>query len=489
MSTGGSKSYEPSLGHFNTAAIERIDYAIASAKRHGVRLIIPLTDNWPYYHGGKWDFVNWEGKSPDNKCARGNVGGTCCSPSTPTSKKCPFYTDNSTIVAFRHYVSALLNHTNQYTLTRLADEEAILAWETGNELVGSNPQWTTSLGEFIKKDLGAKQLVMDGRDEIREGSDPAFLAIPSVDMITDHYYGSLENGQTSFVSSDAAAAAKAGKVYTVGEYGWEKNGLRDFLEEVENNTAVSGDLYWSFFPHADGGGFVSHGDGHTLHYPGDGTRMRKAAALLRGHAFRMQGVPVPPHSLPSAPVLLSAAGGCVRWQGAVAAAAYTVERQEGGTSGKWVVICDKCAADSPTGWLDTTYSGQATTYRATAVNLDGKLGKASAPMAARGAPSTKCAPPTPTPAPRPPTPQPPAAKCAFQQSEDCSGGSGPAGEKPAASQQVCCEICAAADHCGSAIYQAPSGKCFLKPSDCTPVQKQGVSRCVPTKVKSALQFE
>jgi hypothetical protein len=32
VSTGNSKSYEPSLGEFNNAAIERIDYAIATVR-------------------------------------------------------------------------------------------------------------------------------------------------------------------------------------------------------------------------------------------------------------------------------------------------------------------------------------------------------------------------------------------------------------------------------------------------------------------------
>lgn len=36
-----------------------IDYAIFAARNYGLRLIIPLTDDYAYYHGGKGDFVRW----------------------------------------------------------------------------------------------------------------------------------------------------------------------------------------------------------------------------------------------------------------------------------------------------------------------------------------------------------------------------------------------------------------------------------------------
>jgi mannan endo-1,4-beta-mannosidase len=73
------------------------------------------------------------------------------------------------------------------------------------------------------------------------------------------------------VAKDSAAASKANKVYTVGEYGWEgdNKNLARFLKEVEENEDVAGDMYWSFFPHSDDGGYVDHNDGYTLHYPGN----------------------------------------------------------------------------------------------------------------------------------------------------------------------------------------------------------------------------
>eukprot|EP00935_MAST-01C_sp_MAST-1C-sp1_P002188 g2188.t1 len=519
VSTGNSKSFEPSLDTFNAAAIERIDYAIASAKKHGVRLIIPLTDNWPYYHGGKWNFVSWEQDLADDddeggsggECARGTVGGTCCSPDTPKSRQCAFYANSSVVGAFKGYIQSLLNHTNQYTSIRLADEPTVLAWETGNELVGSNVEWTTEIARFIKEDLGAKQLVMDGRDEIREGSNQSFLAIRGVDLITDHYYSSLVPAKTGFVGANSRAAASAGKAYTVGEYGWEQGGLADFLHGVEANEDVAGDLYWSFFPHADGGGFVKHGDGHTLHYPGDTPSMQRAVQLLRAHGYAMQGLATPPaHATPAAPTLLSVDAGCVRWRGAAASANYTIQRKGQGQT-DWQTVCDACVTDLSGGaWPDKTYtpgSRAQYSYRIAGVNLDGVTGPYSSPMpsswsdaavaplAGPGAGAGTCGPPPPTPPKPTPPPTPPApvpaASCSFQTDQDCNGGSGPAGLlQGITSAQACCNECAAKakrvkDGCGCAIFQAAQSKCFLKPTDCTPTAKKGVVRCVP-KPTSAL---
>ena len=43
------------------------------------------------------------------------------------------------------------------------DDPAILAWETGNELYYPTLPWTLELAKLIKQDIGAKQLIMDGK--------------------------------------------------------------------------------------------------------------------------------------------------------------------------------------------------------------------------------------------------------------------------------------------------------------------------------------
>jgi len=64
VSTGDPHSLEPSLDEFNDRAFATIDYAIAQAGRLGLRLMVPLTDNWDYYHGGRADFTSTLRPSP-----------------------------------------------------------------------------------------------------------------------------------------------------------------------------------------------------------------------------------------------------------------------------------------------------------------------------------------------------------------------------------------------------------------------------------------
>lgn len=61
ISVGCSLCMEPALNVFNQTAIQHVDYALLAARQHHIRLIIPLTDNWHYYHGGKHNFTDWRG--------------------------------------------------------------------------------------------------------------------------------------------------------------------------------------------------------------------------------------------------------------------------------------------------------------------------------------------------------------------------------------------------------------------------------------------
>jgi hypothetical protein len=57
ISVGNPKSVEPVLDQFNQRAFDTIDYAITTAGRMGIRLVIPLIDEWNYYSGGRDTFT------------------------------------------------------------------------------------------------------------------------------------------------------------------------------------------------------------------------------------------------------------------------------------------------------------------------------------------------------------------------------------------------------------------------------------------------
>lgn len=358
ISVGCGNCIEPSLGVFNETAFTHIDYAIKAAQDRGIRLIIPLTDNWHFAAGGKRTFTDWRGVSDDNQ----------------------FYSNPQVIGDFETYIRTLLNHVNSYTGVAYKDDPTIMAWETGNEL--SPPTgWTQTISTYIKS-IDSNHLVMDGRS----GVDPNAASLSNVDIVSDHYYPK----RISQLESDAQAAQKAGKAFIVGEFDWnDANGgdpLSRFLSAIESNTAVAGDLFWELWSHADQYGYVSNGTRYTLHYPGDSVAMRFSAQELRRHAYKMSNLSVPGESAPGVPlitvVLRGAPDNIVAWRGATLGVSYTVERSTMGADGPWRIICDRCATDTNTPWKDTTAPVGALWYRVIAYNLSGVAGRPSRPYQA-----------------------------------------------------------------------------------------------------------
>lgn len=285
ISTGCSLCLMPRLGQFNEAAFEPMDYAIATAGRHGLKLIIPLTDQWHYYHGGKHNFTNWLGYP--------NIpGATPANNGEQRKREARFYTDPKVITAFEDYIRHLLNHTNQYTGLKYKDDPTIMAWETGNELWDATDDWTRRVARYLKQ-LAPRHLVSDGGAATGARLTPSRVVIPELDIVGGHFYPI----GIGWMMRDAAVAAQAGKVYYVGEYDWQnyKGGppLDEFLAEIERNPAISGDLYWNLRPRADKGGYVEHEKQYDLHYPSKTPVLRPRVELIRAHAYRLRGLPMP----------------------------------------------------------------------------------------------------------------------------------------------------------------------------------------------------
>ncbi|SBT43460.1 carbohydrate binding domain-containing protein [Micromonospora auratinigra] len=354
VSTGNPRSLEPALGEFNPAAFDRIDYAIAEARRLGLRLIIPLTDNWQYYHGGRYDFLRWLGLSTDADGAA-------------------FYTDPRARAAYKQYVRTLLTHVNRYTGTAYTQDPTILAWELGNELNGMTPDWVDDTAGYVKS-LAPRQLVAAGS---QHGTDPAVLASPHVDISDSHYYPPTAAG----IAADAAAATAAGKVYLAGEYG-SGQATDELLDQVAANPDVTGALFWSLFGHHDHHGYVPHGDGFTVHYPGDTPAMRQAVAALTRFAGTMAGRPAP--AVTGDRPLLTAIDAdyginTLRWRGTAGAAGYLVQRRAPGRA--WATVSgDRPLSADAAPWFDLSTPTGPVDYRVVAVDAAGSALATATPV-------------------------------------------------------------------------------------------------------------
>jgi len=170
----------------------KFDYVVSSAKAHGIRLIVALTNNWSDYGG------------MDVYVSQLNPGGTHDT----------FYTNAKIISAFQNYIKAWV--------TRYANEPTIMAWELANEprcsgssgsassacdTTGSTiNKWASTISAYIKS-IDSNHLVALGDEGwFQEANPPTYpyapgvginfvtnLAISTLDFGTFHSYPEVSN--------------------------------------------------------------------------------------------------------------------------------------------------------------------------------------------------------------------------------------------------------------------------------------------------------
>jgi mannan endo-1,4-beta-mannosidase len=340
-STGHPKTLLPSKdAGFNEAAFSTIDYAVAYAGKLGIRLVLPLTDNWAYYHGGHADFTKPYGL-PDSA----------------------FYTDPRVIADYQAYVSHVMHRVNALTGKRYIDDPTIMAWELGNELEGMTPEWINANAAAFSA-WAPRQLIAAGR---RFDIDPDTLAAADLDIVDVHYYPPT----AAKVRADAATVAAAGKVYIAGEYA-STAASSALLDPLVADRTVTGMLSWSLFGHHDRSGFVQHDDGFTFHHPGDDERMVAANRAQIAFAKALGGsVARRPAGVPLITEIDKRGGlNVLRWRGAAGADGYRVERARS-AHGPWRPVHRGLLSDNDTPWTDLTVPGDAW-YRVVPIGSGGR---------------------------------------------------------------------------------------------------------------------
>lgn len=102
ISIGTPLSLQTGLNQFNPKAFEAIDFAIYAAKSYGLRLILPLTDQYDYYHGGIFTFLRMRGLQARSSSDFG-----------------PFYNLSGVVFGdFKNYVQMLIGHRSNLTGVR-----------------------------------------------------------------------------------------------------------------------------------------------------------------------------------------------------------------------------------------------------------------------------------------------------------------------------------------------------------------------------------
>jgi mannan endo-1,4-beta-mannosidase len=251
---------------FREEGLRGLDQAVWEAKRRGIRLVIPLVNNWGEY-GGLPAYAAWASK---------DFGGTYTHDD--------FFTSPQMKQWWKDYVYVLVNRVNTFTGVAYKDEPTILAWELGNELRCRGCRGTTALVDTVSelatflKQLAPNQLVSDGGDgfdddptpyaglsnfyAVRgdEGASFSRLAhVDALDMLSYHFYPrnyglSTARDAQIWIERHQAIAMITGKVAYLGEAGFvasDAERAQSYDTWLRNLFALSGGqlgLFWQLLP-------------------------------------------------------------------------------------------------------------------------------------------------------------------------------------------------------------------------------------------------
>jgi hypothetical protein len=344
-------------GKFNEEAFQTLDRILAVANRKGIRLIIPLVDNWKWM-GGVPQYAAFRGKEP-----------------------AAFWSDPELIADFKKTIEHVVNRTNSITGIPYKKDRAILGWETGNE-IDATPEWTHQIASYVKQ-LDPNHLVVDGCT--LHGVAQWQVDEPATDVLTTHHY---PHGPSDFVPQIRAAHAmtKGKKPYFVGEFGFVDTPHIRRVYDATIADGIAGALLWSLRFHSRDGGFYWHmevGTGGNFykayHWPGfaSGVAYDEEAvlALTREKGFEIQGLEPPAIEPPAPPKLLPIdSPAAISWQGSTGAADYDIERASS-DQGPWIAvgrdISDARYQYRPLFSDDSAAAGATYFYRVTARNSAG----------------------------------------------------------------------------------------------------------------------
>lgn len=287
----GRHVLQPSPGIYNEEGFLKFDYAIYLANAHGMKLIIPLLNEWSEF-GGLDQLLRWAGVEfpplPE---------GHYASETVVKDMRGLFFTNERAQQIYLDYVTYVLNRVNTYTGVAYKDDPAIMIWEVMNE-----PRFGPWLGdqsaELVRNFLerGAKHIKsIDQNHLVATGEEGFFFleetatgrtsypwyaatgegvsfvmnsSIPEIDVLTIHgwpfqwsligEYPDLSTFMPEWIAEHARVAEELGKPLYLGEFGFQilrRPGTgsdvpdRDRIYEKTFEAAMehdlAGTLYWN----------------------------------------------------------------------------------------------------------------------------------------------------------------------------------------------------------------------------------------------------
>uniref|UniRef100_A0A0D6QZM0 mannan endo-1,4-beta-mannosidase n=1 Tax=Araucaria cunninghamii TaxID=56994 RepID=A0A0D6QZM0_ARACU len=284
---GQYKALQTSPGVYDEQVFQALDYVVAEAKRHHIKLILSLANNYENF-GGKPRYVNWARSAGQS-----------------LSSEDDFFTNPTVKGYYKNHVKTVLTRVNTITGVAYKDEPTIFAWELMNEpRCQSDPSgnsiqgWLQEMAAHVKSidgnhllEAGLEGFYADYKKEANPGFSVGtdFIAnnqIKDFDFATVHSYpdiwlkGSDEQTQLSFLGNwlqthldDATRVLR--KPILFAEFGksskdpgfnsWQRDNLFDSVYKhiyasANRGGASAGGMFWQLMAP----GMSSYGDGYEV---------------------------------------------------------------------------------------------------------------------------------------------------------------------------------------------------------------------------------
>jgi len=248
--------------------LEHLDYVLDAARQRGLKLILPLVNNWQDF-GGVDQYAVWYGLNSHQD----------------------FYADSRSRQAYKEWASHLLSRTNVYNGLPIKKDDTIMAWELGNELrcPGNSSallDWIGEMSSFLKANdpnhivgvgdegflrrAGSPDWTYDGS----QGADfEAFLGLADIDFGSFHLYpetwGKAGDFGDYWIRDHIDCCLRANKPALLEEYGLRDQAAREtvyqrWLDAIFNQGGAA-DLFWMLASTQDDGSLYPDFDGFTLY--------------------------------------------------------------------------------------------------------------------------------------------------------------------------------------------------------------------------------
>ncbi len=287
----GWNALQTAPGVYDETVFQGLDYVLDRCRALGLRVVLPLVNNWADY-GGMDQYVAW---------------------SPTASGHDDFYTDANCRAWYRDHLTTMAARVNSFNGRVYRDDSVIFAWELANEPRCPSDKTGNTLVAWIEE-MSAHLKTQDPNHMVSVGSE-GFYDDPSgpwylngwegVDFIRDHqvadidYAGAhswpdgwgLDLAATMALLGRQIADARdvIGKPFMLGEFG-------KYRDAADPNDTATRDLFFgawydSLLAHECGGStfWISYDDaypdydGYGVYYPAD----TSTVAVITAHADAM----------------------------------------------------------------------------------------------------------------------------------------------------------------------------------------------------------